>query len=238
MKNFIFFVLGLSAGLVSSDPVSLINKCKQDDLKCLKESTRAFIPIFAGGIPEFNVETLDPVYFETIDSSSPSLRLNLYNVTVTELKKCIPKKIQHDLERSKLLIKLQCDGVLDGHYDMNGRLLILTISGNGKIHVDLRKAIFDLDIDMGTKRGKDGKNHWQIKSWKYTYDLKEKSTVYFENLLSGSPELAQAAQQVIAESGNEIIKEVGSPVLKAIIARVIENMSHMFRAVPEEDLAL
>nr|QHI42040.1 odorant-binding protein 11 [Glyphodes caesalis] len=238
MKNIILFVVGLFAVLVNSDPVQFINKCKPDDTKCLKESTKIFIPIFAGGLPEYNVETLDPVFFETIDSSSPNLKLVLDNVTVKNLKNCVPKKVQRDLEKSKLFIKLQCDATLDGHYDMKGRLLILTIAGNGKIHADLRKAVFDIEFNMGTKQDKDGKDHWQIKNWKYTYELKDKSTVNFENLLSGSPELAQAAQQVIAESGNDIIKEVGSPVLTAVIGRIIENMSHFFRAVPEEDLSL
>lgn len=33
-------------------------------------------------------------------------------------------------------------------------------------------------------QGEDGKNHWNIKNWTYTYDLKGKSNVYFENLFN------------------------------------------------------
>nr|ALT31635.1 odorant-binding protein 5 [Cnaphalocrocis medinalis] len=238
MIQYSLWVVCVFCILVNADPVSFINKCKADDDKCIKETTRVVIPKFTDGLPEYNVETLDPVFFKNIDSSSPTLKLLLDNVTVKNLKKCIPKSVRRDAQKAKLYLKIQCDATLDGHYDMNGRLLILSISGNGKIHVDLRKAVFDIEIDLMDKKGKDGKNHWQVKSWKYTYELNDKSTVYFENLLSGNPALAEAAKNVIAESGNEIIREVGSPVLKAVIGRIIENILHFFRAVPIEDLTL
>ncbi|KAL0880298.1 hypothetical protein ABMA27_002750 [Loxostege sticticalis] len=223
---------------ICADPVPFITKCKPDDEKCVKETTKATVPIFVDGLPDLGVETLDPVFFKNIDSSSPTLKLLLDNVTVKGLKNCLVKKALRDPKNSKMMIRVQCDAILDGHYVMSGRLLVLPIEGNGKIHVNLKKAVIDVNLDVADKQGKDEKQHWTIKSWSHSYELKDRSIVRFENLFSGNKVLAQAAEGVIASSGNEIIREVGSPVIKAVVARVVENIQHFFHAVPIEDLSL
>ncbi|XP_028157404.1 protein takeout-like [Ostrinia furnacalis] len=230
-------LVSLLVTVINADPVTFL-KCKGDDDKCAKESTKAAIPIYTAGIPEFGVETLDPVFFKNIDSSSPTLKLLLDNVTVKGLRNCIAKKAQRDAKNSKLFLRIQCDATLDGHYVMSGRLLVLPIEGNGKVHVDLKKAVIDVNMDISDKQGKDGKNHWTVKSWSHTYDLKDRSTVRFENLFNGNRVLGQAAEGVIAQSGNEIIREVGSPVIKTVVARVVDTIHHFFEAVPTEDLTL
>ncbi|CAK1585559.1 unnamed protein product [Parnassius mnemosyne] len=206
------------------ESVPFIKKCKSDDAKCMKESAQAAIPVFATGLPEYGVKSLDPVTFKKIDASSSGLKLVLTDVTVKGLKNCIAKKIKRDKPKSKLFIKLLCSADLDGQYDMKGHLLFLPIEGEAEIDVEL-----DLE---------DHNNKWNIKHWQHSFNLNGASEIVFENLFSGNKDLASAAQEVIAKSGNEIVYEEGPPVIKAVVDQVVKSVNTFFHAVPAEELSL
>ncbi|CAH2047406.1 unnamed protein product, partial [Iphiclides podalirius] len=213
--------------------VPFIHKCKSDDSKCAKESAQAAIPIFAAGLPEFGVRTLDPVTFPRIDASSPNLKLILTDVTIKGLKNCIAKKVKRDKPKSKLFLKFQCSGVLDGQYEMKGQLLILPIEGKGPIHVTLRKAEISVEMDVEEQN-----DRWNIKKWKHSYELKDNSEVVFGNLFNGNEVLRNAAQEVIASSGNEIIMEVGPPMIDALVDVVASEMNNFFHKVSVTELSI
>ncbi|CAK1585561.1 unnamed protein product [Parnassius mnemosyne] len=215
------------------ESVPFIKKCKSDDDKCIKESAKAAIPVFATGLPEYGVKSLDPVTFDKMDASSNGLMLVLTDVKVTGLKNCIAKKIKRDKPNSKIFIKLLCSADLDGQYEMKGHLLILSLEGNGAVHVKLRQIEIDVDIDL-----EDQNNKWKIKRWQHSFNLKGESEVVFENLFSGNKDLASAAQEIIAKSGNDIIYEVGTPVIKAVVGQVVKTVNSFFHAVSADELSL
>uniref|UniRef100_A0A2A4JLY9 Uncharacterized protein n=1 Tax=Heliothis virescens TaxID=7102 RepID=A0A2A4JLY9_HELVI len=215
-----------------------IQKCKWDDSKCIKGSAQSAIPILAAGIPELGVEKLDPFYMKSLDASSNGLNLQLWDIKGTGLSGCVAKKMQRDINKSKLIVKLQCSVDFVGKYEMSGRLLILPIEGKGNAHVVLRKVVITAEVDIGDNIGKDGEKHWKINNWKHSYDLKEKSTIELENLFNGNEALGRAARELIANSSNEIVKEVGPPIVKAIIGKIIENVDRFFQNVPASELAI
>ncbi|XP_028036459.1 protein takeout-like [Bombyx mandarina] len=231
-----YFVTFLSViCIVNSTPPSFVNRCKYGDSECTKESTVVAIPIFAAGLPEYGVEKLDPVTFNKVDASSPNLKFILTDVEVTGLSGCKPKQIQHG---SKLELKILCQAKLNGNYELNGQVLVLPIKGKGKIHVDLKTTQINVEANYEEKLGDDGKKHWHITKWSYTFELQDKSDVVFENLFDGNEVLGQAARELIANNGNDIIKEIGSPMIKAAVARVVKNIERFFKAIPVEDLIL
>ncbi|XP_063826509.1 uncharacterized protein LOC135075992 [Ostrinia nubilalis] len=217
--------------------VSFITKCYAKDDECITNSTNAAIPVFTAGVPEYGVETLDPVTFETIDSSAPNLKLMLDSITLKGLRNCIATKAHRDDSNSRLLLTIQCNATLDGHYTMSGQLLMLSIEGNGKVHVYLNEASFDVILNVKDVQEKDGKNHWDVRSWSYKYQLIGKSNVRFENLFNGNKILSKAVEAVIADNGNEIISTVGSPVIKTVVVRIINTIRPFFLAVPTENLS-
>ncbi|XP_075975510.1 circadian clock-controlled protein daywake-like [Anticarsia gemmatalis] len=228
----VFFVYSASGGAAP-----FITKCKSDDTKCMKVSAQNAIPVVAAGIPELGVKQLDPLRIKYLDASSKGLKLVLNDVVGTGLKGCVVKKIQRDVEKSKLFVKLQCTVDFVADYEMTGQLLILPIEGKGKAHVVLRKITIAAEVDMADSIGKDGEKHWNIKSWTHSYDVKEKSTIELENLFNGNELLGRAARELIATSSNEIVREVGPPIVKAVVAEIIENVKNLFHNVPADELA-
>ncbi|CAG4930524.1 unnamed protein product [Colias eurytheme] len=235
MQSYLLLLI-VSLCYVCADPVPVVTKCNASDGKCLKSVTQESIGKFAAGLPDIGIEPLDPVVLDKVDASSPNLKLILTDIKVEGLKDCIAKKIERDVEHKKLMVTLQCSIDLNGHYDMNGRLLFLPIEGNGKLTVKLNKAIFKVVGELSDIT-KDGKVYWNIKTWDHAYKLQEKSSVVFENLFNGNEALSQAAEQVIKDNGNEIIDEVGKPVIKAILTKVVDAVQQFFHSVPKEHLA-
>ncbi|XP_028179377.1 uncharacterized protein LOC114366647 [Ostrinia furnacalis] len=159
-------------------------------------------------------------------------------MTFTGLKDCVIKEAQRDKAKSKIEGKLLCDVDANGIYEISGKLLIVTVRGQGNIHVVLRKILISIEADLADKVGKEGKTYWNVKRFSHTYELQDKADVEFENLFTGNDVLGQAASQVIANSGNEIVLEVGPPVVKALVTRVVVNIKKFFSNVPVEDLSL
>ncbi|XP_063826829.1 protein takeout-like [Ostrinia nubilalis] len=235
---FSFLILAAIVDNGFSNAVSSLTKCKAVDSACIQKSSQVMIPIFANGIPELGVEQLDPLTYKgTIDTSTSGLKLLLSNLTFTGLKDCVMKKIQRDVVKSNLEGQVLCDVDVNGHYEMNGKLLILTVRGQGKTHVFLRKILINFDATLSDKV-KDGKSYWDIKKFTHSYELEDKADVEFENLFTGSDVLGRAASQVIENSGNEIVIEVGPPVVKTLVTRVIANVKKFFNHVPPEDLSI
>ncbi|XP_022828211.1 uncharacterized protein LOC111357662 [Spodoptera litura] len=235
-SKYLFVALLLSVAYTADAAYApFIEKCKWDDSKCIKATAQNAIPILAAGIPELGVETLDPFSMKTLDASSPTLKLLLWNITGTGLKDCIAKKVQRDIGKSKITVKLQCSVDFVGKYEMKGRMLMLPIEGKGDAHVVLRKVVITTDVDIGDNLGRDGEKHWSIKNWKHTYDVKEKSTIELENLFNGNQVLGNAARAMIESSSNEIVKEIGPPIVKAIISRIVDNIQAFFENVPSSE---
>nr|QIJ45756.1 odorant binding protein [Glyphodes pyloalis] len=238
-KVLIFFCLISFIGFGNSNLVPYVTKCAAADNDCTLKSTQTVIPIFAKGIPELGVETLDPVTFKKpIDASTNSLKLIIENFTLKGLKDCVIQKAVRDVKNSKLIGKLLCNVVGDGTYEMKGSLLILPVEGKGNIHVVLRQLLISIDADVNDKVGKDGKKYWDIKRFSHSFALNGKADVNFENLFTGSEVLGRAATQVFESSGNEIVLEVGPPVIQVIVKKVVENIRKFFNHVPADELAL
>lgn len=74
--------------------MTFITPCKSNDEECAKANSVGAIPLFAAGLPEYGVETMDPLFFKKVDSSSPHLKFILSEVTMAGLKTCKGNKVQ------------------------------------------------------------------------------------------------------------------------------------------------
>ncbi|CAH0399876.1 unnamed protein product [Chilo suppressalis] len=238
-KNILVICLIMVVSRCTANSIFQVSKCAADDKKCLKKSAQAMIPIIADGIPEFEMQQLDPLVLkEDVDASKPQLSLKVKNMVVTGLKGCIAKKIERDLVNSKMHTQLFCNVRAEGQYEMHGQLLILPIEGEGNAQVQLNKILIDVETDMNDRVGREGKKHWHVKGSRFTFDLKDKAYVKFENLFNGNDVLARVANDIITNNSNDIVTEVGPPIIKAIVDKIIANVNRFFKAMPAEEISL
>ncbi|RVE40647.1 hypothetical protein evm_014703 [Chilo suppressalis] len=121
--------------------VPYVTKCKADDAACIKSSAQAMVTKFVDGIPELGVEKMDPMNLKKpIDASSPGLKVILKDLVVTGLRDCNIQSMSRDAAKNKLFAKILCDAVNTvGQYEMDGKLIVLQVSGKGKITTVLSK---------------------------------------------------------------------------------------------------
>ncbi|KAL0830704.1 hypothetical protein ABMA28_002838 [Loxostege sticticalis] len=218
--------------------IPFIKKCEPSDSKCVLFNTVNTIPLFGAGIPELDVEPLDPLYIGKVDASTPNLKLVVDDLKVEGLKDCQVLSIEHDKANLKIYLNIECTVDLYGKYDMDGQLLVLKLQGNGNAHFKLRNTQFNVICEHNEKIGKDGKLHYNIKNTKYTYDLKGKVDIELENLLQGNEVLAAAAREVFTTNANIIADEIAPKFIKAVVDKIVKNVNNFFHAAAVEDIEI
>ncbi|XP_026744552.1 putative beta-carotene-binding protein isoform X2 [Trichoplusia ni] len=223
--------------LAEAQDLSFITSCKAEDSKCHKQSTQQAIPVFAAGIPELNVEQLDPMYMKHIDANQSNLMLVITDTTITGLKDCEAKRVQREPDNSKLYIRMLCDCELHGQYEMNGQMFLLPIKGEGPLSAKINKLYIAVDADLG-EEVREGNTYWTLNSFTHSFELKGTSEVNFGNLFPDNELLRKTANDLISRNGNDVVREIGGPVIVAAITKVVKNVENFFQIVPADKLTL
>lgn len=224
---------------VESSLAPFIAKCKLGDSKCIKESTIKALPIFAEGLPDLKVESLDPLKIALVNASKLGLEIIVTDIVLTGLKGCKVNEAKQDPIAENLLLELDCTCVAKGQYKMNGQLLLIPITGEGQMITEINQILITVNANYTSDNvDKAGKKYWHLKTWKYDYNLKGKSHVTFENLFPTNKVLRDSTNEVITQNGNEVIKEMGTPLITAVVTKIVKSAANFMKYVPLEDLII
>ncbi|CAG9787680.1 unnamed protein product [Diatraea saccharalis] len=232
---FLFAVLG-SIHSINGGSVP-VTKCTASDSDCIKKSAQTLLPLLAEGKVSAELKSLDPLIIEKIDATQQNLHLIAHGVTVKGLKECTIDSISRDAAKSKMNVNVLCTVVVEGEYEIKGKVLVLKLDGHGHLIVSLKKILITVDVDM-EEIEKSGKKYWNVKNWDSSYIIKEKANIELTNLFNGSEELTQAIRDLLGASANEIVTELGPPIVKAITTEVVNTVNGFFHLTPIEELAL
>lgn len=230
----------LSALLLGVDctSVSFITPCKAGDTSCIKSSAQAAVPVFALGIPELGVKSLDPMHLDRVVSKQAGLSLTFEDSTVTGMKGCTIEAIKHDLSKGKQVMTVKCSVDMTGNYNISGQLLIFPIRGQGKYNINIRDIIIKTTTDVLTVDGDDGQKHWHVGNWKFNYLVKTNAHFNFENLFNGNRILAEPVENFLNTNWREVMTEVAEPIVRAIVTQVVEAVEALYKAVPSDQLEI
>ncbi|XP_041979881.1 uncharacterized protein LOC121733633 [Aricia agestis] len=211
------------------------NKCKFDDTECLTKTAQAFLPQFVVGMPELGVEVLDPLFIKRIDASTAGLKLIAKDVTILGFKGTQLKEIKFDKSFKTLKIKLLVDLHLSGQHDTSGNILVMPIVGKGPLFVTLRKI--EVTVYVNVSRVKEGdKTYFSAEFKDFSYKLKDKADVIFDNLFEGNEVLASATKEMLHQSANEVVLGIGSPFVKAVIDAIIVRINELLKCFQADDI--
>ncbi|CAK1585757.1 unnamed protein product [Parnassius mnemosyne] len=213
-----------------------IKPCKDGDNACIKTSIQAALPFFASGLPELGVKPLDPLKIPLIKSEQGGLELTLRDTTLNGLKGCKIESIKHDMIKGKQTLVLRCNMNLEGNYNLDGRLILLPVQGQGKYSIKIQDIVIKTITDLTTEQGEDGKPHWKILKWRDSFHVKTGATFYFDHLFNGNKVLADPVIEFANTNWNDVMQEIAPPIVHAIIAEVFKNAEAFYKAVPAEEL--
>lgn len=119
------------------------NLCKKNDPnldKCLKTSLQAVIPELGDGYPKFRIPAIEPFELPSLEidhgkgtKSSVSIDLKLKDVKIMGLTSATIESLKMDVDNYKLTGKIGFSKPIEitGQYTVNGKVLVLPITGNG-----------------------------------------------------------------------------------------------------------
>ncbi|CAH2266844.1 circadian clock-controlled protein daywake-like [Pararge aegeria] len=225
-----------SDGVLSN---SLLAPCKIEDAACIQKSVQAAAPKIITGIPELGIESSDPLFLERIEGDLSILKYKFFNTTITGYKDCQISNIIISPDLTNVHFELNCPTLkMSGLYDINGRLIILPVEGNGDFFLTTGKYNILVDSELKIQPGTDGKSHLSIKNFKLKCTAKSPIIFDFRNLFNGQKDLSDAVHKFANESWDEVSKLVQDPVFYACMNKIIKHVNKYLKTVPLEDFKL
>ncbi|KAB0797581.1 hypothetical protein PPYR_08574 [Photinus pyralis] len=227
----VIFVIATSANEESVTLPSFLRVCHQSDPKlneCIKEAVQKIKPLLADGLPEFDIPSLEPLHISEIliDHGAGALALKS---TYTDIKVYGPsqfvlKSVKIDLKKDRVRLKLWLPHLrVVSQYSMNGRMLMMPISGKGESCGNYSNI--DVTVTLqGQRITKHGDVYFNIKDFYVDFVLGH-ATIKLENLFNGDKHLGDTMNSFLNDNWQNVAKEI-KPVLEDNVAKIFKKMAN------------
>ncbi|XP_033166167.1 protein takeout [Drosophila mauritiana] len=207
-------------------------KCSTNSIQKLLDQLNIGIPEVLERFGPFDPMRVRDIVFKQDNNEVATIRANLTDLVVkgfanTKVKESRVSKKDFNWQTKIYLPKMR----LDGRYEMAGRILLIPLSGSGKIFIE----IDDLDILLLTKirlYEKGGFTFDNVTSVQVQLNLTKVRT-YLDNLFNGrSKEVERSTNEFFNENWRDFYE-----ALKPLIVETVENilydvMSTVFHLIP------
>lgn len=236
----VLLLVTLSTTLAAQFPAGY-TLCPKDDQKCLFERIGATFAKNAAGIPEIGLVSLDPLKIQKMDivqgGDGPiNVVLNFKNVDLTGLSESVVKKANGftaNPTKMELAIMAPVSSLVGG-YKINGKVLILPISGEGRSNMTMENIHIQLKW-TGKLVDRAGKQYYQLDKLKATFDT-SRFYMNFSNLFNGDKALGDNMNVFLNENWQDILKELKPAIIEAFVKIFQKVITDVFDKVPYNEL--
>ncbi|KAF3421505.1 hypothetical protein E2986_00932 [Frieseomelitta varia] len=234
----------LSVALPVSEIPSFLKICHQNDPflnDCLMESVVSLRPYLKNGIPGLGIPACEPFRLEEIEIDQTSGPIHIHarynNVSIYGGTNFVPKSIRFDLEENIIRLNLYIPRLeMIANYIMDGRILMLPITGNGVAHGNFT----DIDVIMALQLTRycderTGLIHQRVEDIYVEFDIGY-ATVYLDNLFDGDETLSAAMNLFLNDNWNMVIEEIRPKLEETIATLIIDFTNVIFSMFPENVL--
>lgn len=179
---------------------------------------------------------MDPFVIDNLPIQLPGIKVTFYDGKATGLRKCEVLNVEALLEKNIFNLDVKCNITIKGKYTAVGRLLLFPINGEGDSKIKIINSGISLTIKTKYYKDADGRDHFGIKNFKYTFDYGERIIYTINNLFKGNPELSNTVLQFLNENWRIVTEEFGQPVVDYALNVTINTARKFFDAVPYDEL--
>ncbi|KAK9874597.1 hypothetical protein WA026_005431 [Henosepilachna vigintioctopunctata] len=211
---------------------------KKDFKNCFITNGNKIIPQIAKGLPELHVPKLNPLELPFLQLiSTPTLNLNLSSLKIHGLEDMIIKDVRLLENFGGVSLKLGGKNMtVEGNYNIDGKVLILPIRGNGHFSIYLKNGIYSPTVTTELQE-KNGKKHYKSTGSKLNYSL-EKITFDLENLFDGNEQLGDEMNKFLNENWDVLAKDFGPGIANIVSALHRRIFDEFTSEIPISDLLL
>ncbi|RZF33318.1 hypothetical protein LSTR_LSTR007663 [Laodelphax striatellus] len=235
--------------VVNSGPTQKLpkhyKKCKRNDPdlnNCLKAAIKGILPELVKGIPSLGVWPLDPLSIQNLQikqgSGPVSIDLTFININMTGIRSLTLKTVDANWDKYSLdsTGDLSEPIILEGDYNIDGKVLILPISGTGKCKLTLDDVQAAMGL-RGKELVKDKKVHMDVEKFDFRFNT-TKLHLYFGNLFNGDKALGDNMNTFLNQNWDEILKELKPAIEEALGEAFREISNRVFHKVPFNQIVL
>ncbi|XP_050443509.1 protein takeout-like [Adelges cooleyi] len=214
-------------------------QCKKSDpafSECIRVSLEQSVPHLIKGVPSLGLHPIDPLRITALgidQGTGPvSIKLNFRDLDISNIGTLKIKDLHADMDKYNITLTAEFDKpiVLDGHYDIKGKVIILPITGDGlsKISLDNLKAKINVYLKP-VKRN--GQTYLEITDLFLKFTT-SRLRLKLENLFKGDKALGANMNNFLNENWSEILGEL-QPNFESALAAAFEGVaSQFFQRVP------
>ncbi|XP_073822714.1 protein takeout-like [Musca autumnalis] len=216
--------------------------CPFGDTDCIAKAAEYFLKQKNQGDGSINLIAIDPLVIKEISikqgAESPvNIDLQFINNKLTGLKNANVVKIKgfgNDMTQKHEIHLLVPEIELAGNYKVNGRILVLPITGTGTNSIKLKNVAVKMQF-AGVPMEKDGKVFMNLD--KFRMDL-EPAGIHFkiDNLFNGDEALGNNMNLFLNENWKEIYGELRGSITSAFGKVFQAVIGHVFKKYPYVEL--
>ncbi|XP_014279536.1 circadian clock-controlled protein daywake [Halyomorpha halys] len=245
MLNYLILIFSSVALSSAASLPASIQKCQNDDKlnDCIMENSKEAIAGLLKGEPTLGIPVLDPLKIEKIEqtssgSRSVSLNFSLSDVEVKGLTNAELVKSEFDAANKIIQFSVKIPQlVIASNYNLNGKFLVVPVTGNGKLTLTIDELDFTYSMNYGIVE-KDGVEFVSPNfPGKLTYTSK-KVTPVFENLFNGDQNLGDSFNKMVDENWQEWDAQVGPGIADALAQVIGTLLKRVTDAVPYKEMFL
>lgn len=247
MKLYVFsFFAVTSCRVFALQLPAEFQKCSRSDPKineCLKPAIEKALQVMGKGIPEFKLESIQPITVTnmTIGEGKGAVRVvqNYQNCQLFNIPSAKIVDVSAIVAENQFNINVTYslkEAIMVSHYKLNGRILLLSIVGEGECTIKLCNLKVPSQL-IGKVSNKKGDKHLEITTNKVELKV-DKVKFDFKNLFNGNPKLGPEMNRILNENWKEVFEDVKCAYEDALGA-ILKNVGNLiFRKVPYDDLFL
>ncbi|XP_063381339.1 circadian clock-controlled protein daywake-like [Cydia fagiglandana] len=213
-----------------------IHPCNNTEPACLIKATQDAVLPFTKGLPDIGVPSLDPFVIDELPIQLPGVKVTFLDGKATGLRKCQVLNVEAYLEKNVFQLQVRCNITIKGKYTAVGRLLLFPINGEGDAKIKIVNSVIKMDIKTKYYKDNEGRDHFGIKSYRYTFDYGDRIFYNITNLFKGNPELSNTVLVFLNENWRTVTEEFGKPVVDYAMNVVVSTATKFFNAVPYDEL--
>ncbi|KAL6428596.1 hypothetical protein ACFW04_007905 [Cataglyphis niger] len=198
--------------------------------ECVKQSVNSLRPYLKTGIPALQIPPCEPLRVPQIEISQAvgpiSITSTYTDIEVQGGTNFTLKSVKIDIDKDRVRLKLYLPRLeMIAHYNMNGRIMLLPITGNGLA----RGNFTDIEV-IATVQGeryqsqKTGEIHYRVVDFYVDFDVGN-ANIYLDNLFNGDGTLSNAMNLFLNDNWKVVAAEI-KPALENTVSDIFKTFSN------------
>ncbi|CAH1176098.1 unnamed protein product [Phaedon cochleariae] len=228
MKNLIFLLFSLATFVSAEELPSFIHVCPKHDPnleQCLIASVEDIRPFLVDGVPEYKIPSLEPLVMKDFFSEEAAgMKITVSDVKAWGCTDYFVRGIDVNMDTHLFTLYIDLPKLrIEAHYNVDGKLLVLPIKGNG----DLEANVTDLHATAqlsGENYEMEGEQYLKFSTFDLHVDVGGGSA-RLENLFNGDKVLLGMINDVVNKNFDMFLKEL-MPIIEKSLASVFKDTAN------------